>query len=713
MRSDIVNDSLKPTRNRSRGSKPLALSTAAAVVLGSLLCAPAAVADTQATESESAAHGHGLFVEGLGLDVAGSARANSSFPDAIGANMDDLQLSVLNDLIDLNLGTVALPLIKSSSDARGLLELGGLGALSSYAKSSSATSSTSSSGIINDDGALAVDDVAGENFEPAELDASALLAQLLGEEVASSLLDQASIKIGALGSTVTETAGQVDSQYAIADLQVDVHSPVVGNLVTGVDETLQTSIGPLTNLLQSGGAIETLVSGVVSTIGALPLVNASLSDLSIDTEPLLTSVRTELLATPLSNADGSIKIDLKNGTIHVDLEKVLLDSTGSSSLNTLPADTQVLSGDVVTSIVDGVSDVLLGSEEYSLVSKVGNLVTEGIYELELNVDILADISIPIVGELVKAPVTVKGTLGGFVGQEGAAKPVVDTSQINVAGIPVGTVLQPIINALNGLVTSIGGVLTPAITNVLEGIQPALTGAVGRLITPVLDQALEPVLNDLVNITINEQPDQGDLGPESFTVRALSIDVLPTIANVGVDLGSSTVLAADSEAAVTISSPTADQKFTNGDPVVVSGKGEPGKTITVTVDGDAGTAKSVVVDASGDWSTSFEGLDSGVHTVVATDGDADDESTAEVSFEVQDAAGADSAGAEAGADSAGADASVDAASAADAEAGADSAGADANADAQADAASAADAEAGADSAGADASVEANVDANVDA
>src|SRR5699024_6308414 len=98
-----------------------------------------------------------------------------------------------------------------------------------------------------------------------------------------------------------------------------------------------------------------------------------------------------------------------------------------------------------------------------------------------------------------------------------------------------------------------------------------------------------------------------------------------------------VLAADSEAAVTISSPTADQKFTNGDPVVVSGKGEPGKTITVTVDGDAGTAKSVVVDASGDWSTSFEGLDSGVHTVVATDGDADDESTAEVSFEVQDAA----------------------------------------------------------------------------
>ncbi|QRQ77943.1 hypothetical protein [Glutamicibacter protophormiae] len=63
----------------------------------------------------------------------------------------------------------------------------------------------------------------------------------------------------------------------------------------------------------------------------------------------------------------------------------------------------------------------------------------------------------------------------------------------------------------------------------------------------------------------------------------------------------------------------------------------GKTITVTLDGDADNAKSVVVDdENGNWSTSFEGVASGTRTVVATDGDDDEQSTATVSFDVEDA-----------------------------------------------------------------------------
>src|SRR5690606_9962088 len=123
-----------------------------------------------------------------------------------------------------------------------------------------------------------------------------------------------------------------------------------------------------------------------------------------------------------------------------------------------------------------------------------------------------------------------------------------------------------------------------------------------------------------------------------------------------------------EAAVTITSPTGGQKFTSGDPVTVSGKGEPGKTITVTLDGDADNAKSVVVDENGNWSTSFEGVASGTRTVVATDGDDDEQSTATVSFDVEDAAGANVDGT------------------------ADSSGADTSSDAQADAGSTADANA---------------------
>ncbi|NAZ15130.1 choice-of-anchor G family protein [Glutamicibacter soli] len=696
------------------------------------------MADTQATESESAAHGHGIFVEGLGLGVAESAIANSEYPTSTGPIEAPISVELLESL-NLNLGELQLPLIKKPGQDTGLLHLGELGALESYATSPNRTESTASSGILGNGGALDLSPSPSESG-PAEINLSDLLSQVLSEDLIREVLKDAKITTGAVGSTITEKQGVLDSKYTVADLKANIDSPLVGGLVTDVNSVLETAIEPISGLVSSGGAVEKLVAGVVDAIDAIdvPLVaqtDAKLTSLSLDTEPLLTSVRTQLLSEPLTSTDGSVSVDLDAGTIDVNLAQLVLDVEGKENLNSLDENTKVLSGAVVNRILAGVTDALIGDGPNSLISKVISIATEGIYDLKLDIELAASIKVLGVIELADAPLTVSGTLGGFLGQQNHDAPKIDTSGIEIAGIPVGQIVQPIANLLGDLVSSIGQALTPVVNDVVGGLQPNLTTALEPIVNRLLDDALTPVLTNLLQITINEKPDESDLGADGSTVRALAIDVLPNSLNVGVDLGSSSVKAADTEAAVTISSPTADQKFTNGDPVAVSGKGEPGKTITVTVDGDAGTAKSVVVDANGDWSTSFEGLESGAHTVVATDGDADAESTAEVSFEVQDAAGADSDGADASVDAvsaadanadaqadavsaadANADAQADAVSAADANADAQAdavSAADANADAQADAASAADAETGADSAGADSSVEANVDGNVDA
>ncbi|MGF6824138.1 hypothetical protein M2317_003067 [Microbacterium sp. ZKA21] len=594
-----MNDKGIALRKRRVAAVAIGGLTAAAVVLGGAFAPTAAMGDVIESDEISASHGHGIFVEGLGLDVVGSAYSQSANPDDAGPNGDDLDLTLLGGLADLNLGTVTLPLITPTEGGNGLLYLGDLGTISSRSASPTLTNSVASSGIINEDGSLNVDAAAGEGFAPAELNVSSLLSQVIGDEAVDTLLSNAAIQLGALGSTAQKNGTTTASEYAVADLQLDISSPLVGGLVDTVDETLGTALQPIQDLLGDGGDIETLVGGVLSVIGALPLTNAELNELSIDTQSLVAEVRTALLNAPLENTEGTLSVDLSNGTIDVDLAQILMDRYGVASLNDLPANTDVLDSTTVNSILDGVSDAIVGAGDNSLVSKVVDIITAGLYGVEVVVDIQADISLPIVGALVDAPVTVTGTIGGFLGDAEYDEPVVDTSGINVAGIPVGTVLQPIIDALTGLVTDIGGALQPVVTDVLADLQPTLMTVIQPLVTDLLDNALDPVLTEVAQIRINEQPVTGDLGVDSFTVRALSINVLPNIADVAIELGSSTVKAADAAPVLDASSPVE----AGGTTAIDSSGWAPGSTVDVQLFDPAtnapiGDVVPVVVDASG-------------------------------------------------------------------------------------------------------------------
>ncbi|WP_162231104.1 choice-of-anchor G family protein, partial [Leucobacter musarum] len=620
--------------------KPLAVGVVALTALAStsVIAATAASADTHtpSATAESAGHGHALWLDALGLDVAGTGSALSEFPDNVGPNGEDLDLSVLSALtVDIGTG-VNIPLIGDGTNG-GLLNLGGLGAISSFSESADAQNSVASAGLIGEDGGISLDpESVPADFDRATLDASGLLRQVLPDVLVDTALDEASVSIGALASRAEAVDGQPSSEYLLSGVGLDVHSPVVGNLTTTVDSALGTLLAPLNALVGPGGTIQNTLGTLITSLNGIQVpavaqVNASLNSLSLNTTPLTDEIRSSLLAEPLENAEGSLSIDLSTGVIHVDLDNLLTDGGGAVGLSSLDPNTNLLSGEAVTSIVDGVTELLLGTGPNSLITKIVNLLNEGIYDVAFNISLQIRVTNPLTGlVLVNAPVTLATNLGGLTGQPGYTPAVFDVSGITVAGIPLGTIVQPIANLLAGTVSTIGAAVLPVVQNLLTNAQPVLTTAVGAVVNPLLDDALEPVLSNLLEVTVNEQPAVGDLGAGSYTVRALAIELLPILGDgsANLQLGSSTVISAEAEATLAASPNPVEQGgvvtltgggFTAGEDVTVTFPDATETTVTAQPDGTISTTWDVPADyAIGAAAFSAVGATSGLTATAETE-----------------------------------------------------------------------------------------------
>ncbi|MEV8339353.1 choice-of-anchor G family protein, partial [Leucobacter sp. NPDC077196] len=571
----------------------------------------AAAADVQApsAEAESAGHGHGLWIDGLGLDVASTASTSTEFPDVPGPATNGLDLELLQSAT-VNANGINLPLLSDGTNG-GLLALGDLGALSSFSTSPSATSSIASSGIITEEGAIDLGPVNDpDSFAPAQLDASALVRQVLGDAVADELLNEATLSVGALASRVEAENGAATSEYSLSGLDLELSSPAVGGLVDDVDALAGGLLVDVEALLAEGGTVNTLVSDLVDTIDALPLASASLNGLGLDTTELTTELRAQLLQTPLENSEGSVSVDLSDGTITVALDELAVSGQPGESLSSLAPNTDVLSGPMVNAILDGVSDALLGDGPNSLVTKAVTLITEGVYGVgvtaDLEIGLGLDLGLTTI-DVAGGSVLIEGTLGGILGQEGYDPLAINASDVTLLpGLPepvdLGDVLQPVLDLITPVVSSIGAAILPVVTTAVADIQPSITGLLNPIVTELLDDALEPVLTEVLAITINQQPDTSDLGADGFTVRALSLTLLPLLgdSSVNVQLGSASAFA-EAAAATLAASPN---PVVQGGVVTLTGTGfTEDEDVTVTF--PDGTTEVVVAGAGGSVTATWD------------------------------------------------------------------------------------------------------------
>ncbi|MHA3723964.1 choice-of-anchor G family protein [Leucobacter sp. HY1910] len=607
---------------------------------------------TPPTGAVSAAHGHGLFLDVLGLDLAGTASAHSAFDssDATWTDSDSAQLEVALLGMPINLGTVTLPLLKDPANPAGggLLDLGDLNALIGTADSPSETTSIATSGIAGAGGSAVIlnPGQVDPTFRPAQLDASALIAQVLGQGTADAVLDTANVTIGAVGAKAEKSNNVTSDEYMVAGLRAEVHSLLVEELVQTLQGTVNDIVDPVVELAGPGGGLEAALQGLVDVVDALPLVEAEIGAASIDLSGLATAIDTELLSNPLENVDQTVSIDLNDGMITLDLAKLVVENhPTATSLSELDPNTEVLSGDVVNAILDGVSDALIGAGPNSAISKVVSVVTDGLYAAEVNLDLSVALEVNyLIGTLkvAEGPIEISGTLGGFLGQTGHTAPVIDVNGVTLLPnlpIPVniGNLLQPVVNTLTPLVADIGStVLEPVVNGVIGNLQPGLMAIVQPLVARLLDDALEPVLSELLAITINEQPTElatpepGDLGSGSFTVRALSVTLLPLLNDaVKLDLASATVEAANAQANLTAT----PGQVAEGETVTLEGAAfTPGETVSFAVNGITDASITATVAADGTFTATWvvpAGYDDGdIVEFVATTG-ADDRAEASV------------------------------------------------------------------------------------
>ncbi|WP_446430142.1 choice-of-anchor G family protein, partial [Leucobacter sp. 1207-22] len=503
----------------------------------------------------SAAQGQLINIDALTADLASLAFTQTSYPADVGPDTGQLDLGLLqNETISLGNG-IQLPLLKNPSTGKGLITLGQLGAASSYSESTSNTSSKASSGVLGEGGAIAVSPNTGTGTDPAYIDLTELFDQLSVSGLTDTLLDQARLEVGGIATAAESTNDVVTSEYVLAGATLKLRSPAIGELATGLGSVVQTAVQPVSDLVAPGGALAGLLNTVKGTVNSLSLgglgVKVNSAEVSIaGVDDVGDTVVNQLISTPIANNSGSVSIDLGTGEITLDIAKLIQEADGSD-INNLPANYNVVSADFVQAIVQGITDSLAG-----ITTKVTTILESVLDNLavKLHLDVSA-LCVPLTGICTAhGAVNIDGSLAQFAGTDSAAPGV--TTTLSLVGIDLGLLLNPVIAVVVDTIASVTG---PAVLGVLDTVSAGLGNVVNPLVEAVtapLEPVLRGVLDQLVTLRINEQPtelspaQEGDLGAGSFTVRAISLGLLPDALGgdgvAKVSLASSTVRSAASD-----------------------------------------------------------------------------------------------------------------------------------------------------------------------
>ncbi|NUL49304.1 choice-of-anchor G family protein, partial [Cellulosimicrobium funkei] len=570
---------------------------AAGAVTVAVIAAPMGAAQA-APSDDSEAMARVIDASLFASELAAVGEAASGNPSGAGPVSGNIDAALL-EALQIDLGALQLPVLGSEGNP-GLLQIGELGALSSYASSPTAGSSTASAGVVGENGAVSLD--VAEAAGPAAnttINLTDLLDQLGVDGLTDQVVQEISLELGAVASTASQTAPAApETDYVVADGNLVIDSPLVGALATDLRTTITGAGGLVDALVGSEGLIGSTVQALAVDLN-LGLARLDLSGGTAGVDGLdaaLQQAADTLLAEPLEDANGLVSISLADGTIAVNLSQLVSGSDGG--LNGLAPNTSVLTTETIGLVTDAVAGAL-----GSVTAKVTETVTEVLNAVELNISLPVELS--LLGGIVQAAngeVLVNGTLGQLAGTA-AGEPVISLD-LNLLGLPLGTVLNPVVNFLQGaLLTPLANGLGPILTAGVDEVAGAVTGVVNPLVG-VLDPVLTGVLDEIVEITINEQTQPGVLGDDSLTVNAVSLELLPSTQAVDINLASSTVRVSEVAAELTVTPGTA----LPGDEVIVGGTNyPPNAEVDVQLldpEGNPvpGTATTVTTDENGSFTT---------------------------------------------------------------------------------------------------------------
>lgn len=573
----------------ARAGSPLARSALAAtlIISGGLL--GSGTADALASD-QAEAHAQLIDADLLTVDLADAIRAESGYPSDPSEDISGIDAALLDQLVTVELPSLGIPLINNGSND-GLLQLddgADLGLLNAYAYAPDANTATAASGAVTESGAIILDGIDEQGAPMASLELTALLGQLGIEGLTDEVVDGARLDVGVLASWAhAETGVPVESDYVLAGLELALSSPAVAALAQTVADTVGAAQTEVDSVIGPDGALETALAGAavdpvnveVAGVGALTV---DLGDPQVGAAVDLSAAVDDLLTTPLTDENGLVSIDLSTGQVTIDLAQL-----HGGDLNDLPANTSLLTAEQAALIADVVTTLLR-----EFVAAVDDAVEAAILgtTVTLNFDPTVTAGGAVTSDLA---ITVSGTVAEFLEPGAPTLDVSSTGGVTVGAVevPLDALLAPALAAvLDDMVPVAQPVLSALLADVAAVVEDGLGVAVEDLIT-ALGPVLDGVLADLLTLTVNEQINGAD---GSFTINALSVDVLPAAGAVELPLASSTVRVFQ-EAVTVAQSLTPEQgPETGGTEVTITGEGFTGAT-GVTFDGLDGTDFTVVDD----------------------------------------------------------------------------------------------------------------------
>ncbi|MCD9197291.1 choice-of-anchor G family protein [Aeromicrobium wangtongii] len=262
------------------------------------------------------------FLEGGGLGAdtksAGAvAKVDSAAgtPEVVGPNYTSSPIDFLNQL---------------TGPAGDLLGAGSVGAVGSYAKSDK-RDSTAASGAVTNDGLVDLDTASASSYGHAKLQLAGPGSPL----APLAALANVTLDLGALGSETSNVNGTPVHRTEIAGGQLVLDVPALGQV-----------LDPILGLTSGLGSIG-LVGGVPETVDALSTLTGK-----------------------------GVKIDLKAGKITVDIDALLISTTGKN-LNGQPANTPLLPV-IIDGVVKQLPELTTGLSKNLLPTLRDNLTIGGV-----------------------------------------------------------------------------------------------------------------------------------------------------------------------------------------------------------------------------------------------------------------------------------------------------------------------------------------------
>jgi hypothetical protein len=488
----------------AQGTARRIIATVTAFALGGAFALAAPISASAEDRPESYAEGQFLSGTLLGLDLSrvlavDSAEARNDGTQPTQTSKDPLDADVLEEY-------------EVAPEESPQLEVGDvmqIGPVAQYAEANNDGSSFGASGAVADDGAIGV----GEDQSTPPANATFDLESLLGPEFASTLADL-KLELGAIAASASGDLTVASGDYSLANAYLTFTSPAIAGLTPKVNSALQEVQNVLDQLVGPNGELIDDVNELL--VGIDPLLNlvggsANVSA-TIDTGDLQTLVQSFL---EKEYGNGAVTFDLESGEVRVDLAALL-----GGDLNNLPENTELLSDEIVTLILSGIT---------STVSTIADQVVEKVEDAlhDATVDIHADLATDVaqspiveeVCELVNRVVTTP-VLGEVA--------LLDRIEALANGL-VGSLTDGVADELGDFVFDENGTVMQIVGFVNQTVQETvcsttstpvapLTTSVAVDVTATVDQLLD-------GVAANATADIEVLGiPASFSISGLLDDL---------------------------------------------------------------------------------------------------------------------------------------------------------------------------------------------